>query len=135
MIRRPPRSPRTDTLFPYTTLFRSPQGAPAVAHAGRARIRLALGAAPRRRGGGGGGRRRHPRARMGGADLRHPRHSAELWAGDLVPGFWSRRPRAVQDESAGSALTLTGRINAGSAAFRSEGHTSELQSLMRNSYA
>src|SRR3546814_20158483 len=24
MIRRPPRSPRTNTLFPYTTLFRSP---------------------------------------------------------------------------------------------------------------
>src|SRR3546814_16528598 len=27
MIRRPPRSTRTDTLFPYTTLFRSPGGA------------------------------------------------------------------------------------------------------------
>src|SRR3546814_8468023 len=27
MIRRPPRSTRTDTLFPYTTLFRSDQGA------------------------------------------------------------------------------------------------------------
>src|SRR3546814_1680191 len=27
MIRRPPRSTRTDTLFPYTTLFRSPYGA------------------------------------------------------------------------------------------------------------
>src|SRR3546814_14816611 len=27
MIRRPPRSTRTDTLFPYTTLFRSPQAA------------------------------------------------------------------------------------------------------------
>src|SRR3546814_1126706 len=27
MIRRPPRSTRTDTLFPYTTLFRSVQGA------------------------------------------------------------------------------------------------------------
>src|SRR3546814_20189860 len=27
MIRRPPRSTRTDTLFPYTTLFRSPVGA------------------------------------------------------------------------------------------------------------
>src|SRR3546814_8292594 len=27
MIRRPPRSTRTDTLFPYTTLFRSNQGA------------------------------------------------------------------------------------------------------------
>src|SRR3546814_6903679 len=25
MIRRPPRSTRTDTLFPYTTLFRSPK--------------------------------------------------------------------------------------------------------------
>src|SRR3546814_1321973 len=28
MIRRPPRSTRTDTLFPYTTLFRSRTGAP-----------------------------------------------------------------------------------------------------------
>src|SRR3546814_10128344 len=27
MIRRPPRSTRTDTLFPYTTLFRSPKNA------------------------------------------------------------------------------------------------------------
>src|SRR3546814_12094005 len=26
MSRRPPRATRTDTLFPYTTLFRSPQG-------------------------------------------------------------------------------------------------------------
>src|SRR3546814_11646429 len=30
MIRRPPRSTRTDTLFPYTTLFRSPQDRGAV---------------------------------------------------------------------------------------------------------
>src|SRR3546814_5002850 len=29
MIRRPPRSTRTDTLFPYTTLFRSYDGVPA----------------------------------------------------------------------------------------------------------
>src|SRR3546814_17362540 len=28
MIRRPPRSTRTDTLFPYTTLFRSPGSSP-----------------------------------------------------------------------------------------------------------
>src|SRR3546814_18378495 len=28
MIRRPPRSTRTDTLFPYTTLFRSPTACP-----------------------------------------------------------------------------------------------------------
>src|SRR3546814_10640125 len=38
MIRRPPRSTRTDTLFPYTTLFRSP-GAPIVI--GDARLRIA----------------------------------------------------------------------------------------------
>src|SRR3546814_8453142 len=36
MIRRPPRSTRTDTLFPYTTLFRSHQslGRPATLHVG-----------------------------------------------------------------------------------------------------
>src|SRR3546814_17241396 len=33
MIRRPPRSTRTDTLFPYTTLFRSARGLVAVAAA------------------------------------------------------------------------------------------------------
>src|SRR3546814_12384224 len=36
MIRRPPRSTRTDTLFPYTTLFRSPG-------AGEIRSNLAAG--------------------------------------------------------------------------------------------
>src|SRR3546814_2677172 len=30
MIRRPPRSTRTDTLFPYTTLFRSPLPTPSL---------------------------------------------------------------------------------------------------------
>src|SRR3546814_13768377 len=41
MIRRPPRSTRTDTLFPYTTLFRSPEGAGAHAvFIGRERRRL-----------------------------------------------------------------------------------------------
>src|SRR3546814_14196361 len=48
MIRRPPRSTRTDTLFPYTTLFRSPRAAGLRPH------RLALrqpqpGAEPRTR--------------------------------------------------------------------------------------
>src|SRR3546814_20318314 len=36
MIRRPPRSTRTDTLFPYTTLFRSPDRAGNLPVAGRA---------------------------------------------------------------------------------------------------
>src|SRR3546814_20597472 len=59
MIRRPPRSTRTDTLFPYTTLFRSPSGhnggAPArdePRHAGRL-LRAGKRACRRRRGGGG----------------------------------------------------------------------------------
>src|SRR3546814_17879498 len=41
MIRRPPRSTRTDTLFPYTTLFRSPIGRK-VGHA--AVVDVAIGA-------------------------------------------------------------------------------------------
>src|SRR3546814_14582196 len=40
MRRRPPRSTRTDTLFPYTTLFRSLDAA-AIAVAGRARVQPA----------------------------------------------------------------------------------------------
>src|SRR3546814_8088914 len=41
MIRRPPRSTRTDTLFPYTTLFRSPRHLDSGEHAGeRARVAL-----------------------------------------------------------------------------------------------
>src|SRR3546814_16860618 len=38
MIRRPPRSTRTDTLFPYTTLVRSPRHALRTAAGGRARV-------------------------------------------------------------------------------------------------
>src|SRR3546814_15400172 len=34
MIRRPPRSTRTDTLFPYTTLFRSPAALPPIRQPG-----------------------------------------------------------------------------------------------------
>src|SRR3546814_14942664 len=41
MIRRPPRSTRTDTLFPYTTLFRSTRLAVARACADRCRVYLA----------------------------------------------------------------------------------------------
>src|SRR3546814_8635985 len=85
MIRRPPRSTRTDTLFPYTTLFRSP-----VARARRAA--------------------RHPHARVAGFDRGVPRH---------------HRPA---ERSAGARRRSERRL-------RSEEHTSELQSLMRISYA
>src|SRR3546814_8653849 len=87
MLRRPPRSTRTDTLFPYTTLFRSPLE-PAL-------IRdLADGIA------------------------------AFHDAAEAVPGRGAERVRAVIDGNRASM-----------AALRSEEHTSELQSLMRISYA
>src|SRR3546814_2444730 len=90
MIRRPPRSTRTDTLFPYTTLFRSvPERQLRHDQPGTARLH---GRAP-----GAGGRYE---AGIG----------AE--AGDEAPGVQPRR----RD-------------------LRSEEHTSELQSLMRISYA
>src|SRR3546814_1466231 len=81
MIRRPPRSTRTDTLFPYTTLFRS---------------------------------RRAAEARPGGG----------LAARDRPAG----RPAQGAAEAA-----LRGERRGAEA--RSEEHTSELQSLMRISYA
>src|SRR3546814_3999543 len=57
MIRRPPRSTRTDTLFPYTTLFRSP---PSV-EAGR------RGSTQRIAGRASGGHWQHRRAEIGRA--------------------------------------------------------------------
>src|SRR3546814_13627442 len=45
MIRRPPRSTRTDTLFPYTTLFRSGEGPPASLRLRLAEDRATLGVA------------------------------------------------------------------------------------------
>src|SRR3546814_6644016 len=66
MIRRPPRSTRTDTLFPYTTLFRSPRD-------GRCRRRQA---ATHRQ----AARDRHPgRRRAGhGRPVRSEEHTSEL---------------------------------------------------------
>src|SRR3546814_8164066 len=86
MIRRPPRSTRTDTLFPYTTLFRS----------GRSETGCGVSA-------GSGG-------------------------GEPALGTLRRGQRA-------DARTARRRADARVRAPRSEEHTSELQSLMRNSYA
>src|SRR3546814_5801111 len=85
MIRRPPRSTRTDTLFPYTTLFRS--------H----------------------GDQRHPS---------EPLHSRGLLLQDLH----------VAAQSVGRAVR-TAYPRGGGPRHRSEEHTSDLQSLMRISYA
>src|SRR3546814_10571789 len=48
MIRRPPRSTRTDTLFPYTTLFRSKQRAPQCCTAAGSRQQAASSYLPAR---------------------------------------------------------------------------------------
>src|SRR3546814_5419841 len=74
MIRRPPRSTRTDTLFPYTTLFRSPRRADTgrVRSARRARHRTGF-AANRVRQWPGRGR---PRRTRRGA--RSEEHTSEL---------------------------------------------------------
>src|SRR3546814_19250016 len=45
MKRRPPRSTRTDTLFPYTTLFRSQRGRPIVGAAAIAQVDFGVGEA------------------------------------------------------------------------------------------
>src|SRR3546814_4786838 len=87
MIRRPPRSTRTDTLFPYTTLFRS------------------------LRGGAGG-----------------IRTLDTLLAYTHFPG---ERLRPLGHRSA----SLGERAPSVRSGVRSEEHTSELQSLMRISYA
>src|SRR3546814_6566514 len=73
MIRRPPRSTRTDTLFPYTTLFRSvgplsTVGAPAMDRVDRRRGRGLSGGASRRT---STGRRR-------GVRRRSEEHTSEL---------------------------------------------------------
>src|SRR3546814_7384136 len=90
MIRRPPRSTRTDTLFPYTTLFRSL--VPAARHQGRG--------APC------------------GESFWHWALGADGGLGHAQPPFRSSR-----------------LIGAERQPTRSEEHTSELQSLMRISYA
>src|SRR3546814_9376426 len=91
MIRRPPRSTRTDTLFPYTTLFRSVLSLDA-ARAKAATIPSVL-----------------VQKRLAEAS----RYDAKAARADILP-------------------KITGGVNAGR---RSEEHTSELQSLMRISYA
>src|SRR3546814_1835192 len=108
MIRRPPRSTRTDTLFPYTTLFRTPCAAGCAHPPAAAACRAATGRAR--------SRSCRPRRRPG-------RHATGESAGARAAGR-SRGLRVRLLPLPGDQLFQ-----------RSEEHTSELQSLMRNSYA
>src|SRR3546814_4786308 len=107
MIRGPPRSTRTDTLFPYTTLFRSFV----------LRWLRRFGGRGRGRGSSGGCRRRSSTGLL----LRR-RAATFLDIGQESPYFYR--------------VTLRNHQIAHDARHRrSEEHTSELQSLMRISYA
>src|SRR3546814_1066094 len=107
MIRRPPRSKRTDTLCPYTTLFRSVE-----------RERQARPARPEGKRAAGLLERLAAADRLSRRRGRTARREDQEEAGDRPA---SRRHRAAH-------------LPAG-AGRRSEEHTSELQSLMRISYA
>src|SRR3546814_3449043 len=93
MLRRPPRSTRTDTLLPYTTLFRSPRNPRCDSCADAL---LGCQSSPRE----------------------PPRGDRDLPSCDLAPERAACPPRAPPWPAADS-----------------EEHTSELQSLMRISYA
>src|SRR3546814_8995455 len=120
MIRRPPRSTRTDTLFPYTTLFRSHD-------------RQAEDPGLDRR---GDEARRHARRLTGGGrrvNCGAPRAFVspeldELAGGGSVAAGCQGGEHGDGHDRDGEQATQAGRV-------RSEEHTSELQSLMRISYA
>src|SRR3546814_1117283 len=112
MIRQPPKYTRTDTLFPYTALFRSHATATRVP---RHRVE------PRR----WRGPRRHappPRQARRSCDHAFPRSGRPTT---------TLGPRGVRPP----ALQRRRTRNYSARALRSEEHTSELQSLMRISYA
>src|SRR3546814_10083394 len=116
MIRRPPRSTRTDTLFPYTTLFRSLLGiGEGLSEIGDARE----------------DRRQRCEAHTHGFG-EQPRD--RRLAGARRPPEYDRRQLPCGDHTADRAFGA-GQMLLPDDIGRSEEHTSELQSLMRISYA
>src|SRR3546814_8484639 len=129
MIRRPPRSTPTDTLFPYTTLFRS-DGSAAIVRRHR-RDGHAHGAGLLADGDAGLVARIHHVGRVD--DFRRGAQIGVVVERGLDPRLVSEKGEAQ------SFVTATGERHAhhhhAHAFIRSEEHTSELQSLMRISYA
>src|SRR3546814_5834850 len=116
MIRRPPRSTRTDTLFPYTTPVRSPPGRARVDDDGvEAAARLGQAAVGR---GGQQGDCGLAVVRANRLEARHRQH-------EIPEG------RELDDQDA----VGRGRHGTYGGEGRSDEHTSELQSLMRSSYS
>src|SRR3546814_1031342 len=115
MIRRPPRSTRTDTLFPYTTLFRS---APPLAR--RITMSLCGNATP-------------PPKQYRRQHEQKPEHRARPFAHSRKHRRRQRRRHLGVDHA--FLEIRQRRLQPPHRADRSEEHTSELQSLMRISYA
>src|SRR3546814_7880681 len=111
MIRRPPRSTRTDTLFPCTTLFRSALASQVRASALLAGVRVLITAGPTFE------------------DIDPVRFIGNRSSGKM--GFAVAAAAAAM----GAEVTLIAGPAGIRLAGRSEEHTSALQSLMRNSYA
>src|SRR3546814_7028389 len=135
MLRRPPRSTRTDTLFPYTTLFRSSASCPRRA-VRRERLPLAFPPSAHLR--RGPARSRCDRFLLGAgaqdyaAPGRDPPSAGLGRAGEGFGGIARTNNGAIF----GKHLLHAGVIgNVERFRHRSEEHTSELQSLMRISYA
>src|SRR3546814_1983224 len=135
MIRRPPRSTRTDTLFPYTTLFRS-DILPLEVEVWRDGP---IGRGPTE---GAGGREPAPEEAAGGVDARQ--RGAEGSAGKKLRRPAARREAALRlvaehgfSQRRACRLievdpkTVRREATADAPAVRSEEHTSELQQLMR----
>src|SRR3546814_5719187 len=123
MRRRPPRSKRTDTLFPYTTLFRSDNGRPCNGakeqrRTSAERLRFPL----RHHHGRPGDRHDDVDGRVGGGE----RNNALARKSPIIEVERTELEALPQDRRA-CRFTDGNR--------RSEEHTSELQSLMRISYA
>src|SRR3546814_5457820 len=141
MIRRPPRSTRTDTLFPYTTLFRSQLGLLFQRAGGRALERGACrhhpGAARRALQGDAGDRARGRALGLRGeleAERGHPGQCRGLQAAAVLLSDAAGCVQAVTRHAA-TGETPPVAACAGLENRRSDEQTSELQSLMRTSYA
>src|SRR3546814_1376288 len=126
MIRRPPRSTRPDTLFPYTTLFRSPLLVVIELLAARAVVRI-IGIVAVAVGEAGGEHRVVEDAFQPVAILRLAGERRQI----------ARQLHVGEAAARRLEMRLGGFEALGEQALveRSEEHTSELQSLMRISYA
>src|SRR3546814_6573845 len=126
MIRRPPRSTRTDTLFPYTTLFRSPDQDDVGLVDVAAVLTVVMGQRE--------GHRVHAAEVLGVQHVLQPWRAADLDAEVVGQGMDHRieHGNTGQGEGGAAAGQLVAQLVVH---HRSEEHTSELQSLMSISYA